>query len=73
MAQRPDVTALFPEFDLPALLICGQHDAISPPEEMRGIASAMPQAKFVEIAGAGHMAPLEKSAEVNAAIREFAA
>jgi 3-oxoadipate enol-lactonase len=71
MAQRPDVTPQLSRFDVPALLICGEHDAISPPAEMRGFAQAMPQAKFVEIAGAGHMAPLEKPAEVNSAIADF--
>jgi pimeloyl-ACP methyl ester carboxylesterase len=71
MAQRPDVTSQLSKLDVPALLICGEHDSISPPGEMRGIAQAMPQAKFVEIAGAGHMAPLEKPAEVNAAIANF--
>jgi len=71
MAQRPDVTPQLSRIDVPTLLICGEHDAISPPAEMRGIAQAMPQAKFVEIAGAGHMAPLEKPAEVNSAIAEF--
>jgi 3-oxoadipate enol-lactonase len=73
MSQRPDVTPQLSKFDMPALLLCGQHDAISPPAEMQGIAATMPQARFVEIAGAGHMSPLEKPAEVNAAIREFAA
>jgi 3-oxoadipate enol-lactonase len=73
MAQRPDVTAHLAQLDIPALLICGEHDAISPPAEMRGIADAMPQATYVAIAGAGHMAPLEKPAEVNAAIAEFLA
>jgi pimeloyl-ACP methyl ester carboxylesterase len=38
---------------------------------MCGIAQALPQGTFVEIAAAGHMAPLEKPAAVNAAIREF--
>src|SRR5262245_59716900 len=28
MAQRPDVTALLAQIDVPALLVCGQHDAI---------------------------------------------
>jgi len=31
----------------------------------------MPHARFVEIPNAGHMAPLEQSLAVNAAIREF--
>lgn len=72
MAQRPDVTGKLAEFDLPALVICGQHDSISKPDEMREIAAKLPQGRYVEIAGAGHMAALEKPAEVNAAIRAFA-
>jgi pimeloyl-ACP methyl ester carboxylesterase len=38
---------------------------------MEGIAKAIPGAKYVSIAGAGHMAPLEKPTEVNNAIRAF--
>jgi pimeloyl-ACP methyl ester carboxylesterase len=71
MAQRSDVTAQLSKLDLPALLICGEHDGISPPSEMRQIAAQMPRAKFVEISAAGHMAPLEQSVAVNAGIREF--
>jgi len=71
MAQRPDVTPWLSKFDMPALVLCGQHDVISTPAEMRGFAQQMPQARFVEVAGAGHMSPLERPAEVNAAIREL--
>jgi pimeloyl-ACP methyl ester carboxylesterase len=71
MAQRPDVTAQLVKIEVPALLICGEHDGISPPNEMRQIAAQMPLARFVEIPNAGHMAPLEQSVVVNAAMREF--
>jgi len=71
MAQRPDVTIQLNGIEVPALLICGQHDGISPPDEMRGIAAQMPNARFVEIAAAGHMAPLEQPDAVNRAFREF--
>lgn len=71
MAERPDYTNELAKIDVPTLIICGAEDAIAPPAEMEGIAKAIPGAKFVSIAGAGHMAPLEKPAEVNAAIREF--
>ena len=71
MAERPDVTSRLSELDLPVLVICGQHDAISPPAEMQGIAAKLPQGKYVEIAEAGHMAPLEQPAAVNRAIAEF--
>ncbi len=71
MAVRPDVTRMLPNIDVPTLVICGQHDVISTPVEMRGIAASIPNASFVEITGAGHMAPLEQPALVNTAIREF--
>jgi 3-oxoadipate enol-lactonase len=71
MAERPDVTSQLKKIDVPALLICGQHDGISPPAEMRGIAGQMPNARFVEVSDAGHMAPLEQPDAVNRAIREF--
>jgi pimeloyl-ACP methyl ester carboxylesterase len=71
MAERPDVSGQLSEIAAPALVICGQHDAISPPAEMRGIAERLPRARFVEIKDAGHMAPLEQPAAVNAALREF--
>jgi len=71
MAQRPDVTSALPQIDVPALVICGQHDGIAPPAEMRQIAQRLPKARFVEIEAAGHMSPLERPEPVNAAIREF--
>jgi pimeloyl-ACP methyl ester carboxylesterase len=71
MAERPDSTALLPRIEIPALLVGGEHDPISPPDEMRKMAQAMPNARFVEVPQAGHMAPLESPATVNAAILEF--
>jgi pimeloyl-ACP methyl ester carboxylesterase len=71
MAERPDVSGKLAGFDLPALVICGEHDAISTPDEMRAIAERLPQARFVEIKGAGHMAPLEQPAAVNRELRSF--
>ncbi|WP_254508681.1 alpha/beta fold hydrolase [Anatilimnocola floriformis] len=71
MAARPDFTSELPKIDIPTLIICGEEDAIAPAAEMKGIAEAIPGGKFVNIAGAGHMSPLEKPAEFNAAIRSF--
>lgn len=73
MAQRPAVTGWLSAIDVPTLLLAGTHDGISPPEEMREFGKLMPRAKFVEIAGAGHMSPLEQPDTSNAAIREFLA
>lgn len=71
MAERPDSTGLLATLDLPALLLCGEQDRLTTPEEMRGMAETIPDAAFAEIPNAGHMAPMENPEAVNRAIREF--
>jgi 3-oxoadipate enol-lactonase len=71
MAERPDFSPLLPRIDLHTLVICGEHDGIATPAEMQAMARAIPTAEYAEIAGAGHMAPLEKPQSVNEAIRRF--
>lgn len=71
MAQRPDVRGWLPGIDIPSLLIGGAEDKISSPTEMREIAAAMPNARFVEIPSSGHMSVLENPAAANEAIRDF--
>lgn len=71
MAERRDFRGELPTIQVPALLICGDHDVITPPAEMQTVADSMPEARLVLIPNAGHMAPLEDPARVNAAIREF--
>jgi pimeloyl-ACP methyl ester carboxylesterase len=73
MAEREDMSSELSKIEVPALVICGEHDAISHSDEMRTIAAAMPNANFFEVAGAGHMSPLEQPDRVNAAIIEFLA
>ncbi|MBX3425677.1 MAG: alpha/beta fold hydrolase [Pirellulales bacterium] len=71
MAVRPDVRDRLGEIVCPALAIVGAEDAISPPAEMRELAAALPQGRFVEVPMAGHMAPLENPAAYNAALLDF--
>lgn len=71
MAQRRDQTDLFPTLKMPTLFICGSADALTPPAMMRGLAAKTAGARFVEIAGAGHMSNLENAGAVNAALLEF--
>ncbi len=73
MAERPDVRSWLPQIALPSLLIVGVEDKISTVAEMRQIAAALPHSTLVEIADAGHLAPLENPAAVNLAICEFLA
>lgn len=71
MARRPDMTPELSGFHLPSLLIGGSQDSITPSDEMNGIASQMPDAKFVDIDGVGHMTPLEAPTEFNRIVESF--
>ncbi len=71
MAARPNIEPRLAEISVSTLLLCGEHDLITPVDEMQQVAAAMPHAQFEEISGAGHMAPMEQPAAVNRAIREF--
>lgn len=71
LRDRQDMTAWLPSINVPTLLIVGEHDVISTADEMRGMAEAIPGAKYVKVLGAGHMAPLEAPTVVNDAIARF--
>ena len=71
MAERPDMSALLPSIELPTLIIVGEEDQITTVEEMSKMAEAIPQATFLKVETAGHMAPLEEPEIVNPAIKEF--
>ena len=71
MANRPDWTGRLARMDLPALLLCGAYDSISPPSEMRAMAAALPNADYREIPDAGHLAPMENPVVVGEIIARF--
>lgn len=71
MSQRKDVRGWLPNINVPTLVVCGRYDVVSPSEEMREIAAGLPDAVFVELADAGHMAPLENPVEFNRVLRKF--
>lgn len=71
MAQRADFTAELKNIDVPTLVVCGQFDAITPPEVMRGMMEHLPNARYVQIPSAGHLAPWEQPTAVNEALGVF--
>ncbi len=73
MAQRCDARDLLPQIRLPTLFVVGSDDIISTVDEMRSMAQAVPDAQFVEIPDAGHLAPLEQPAAFNEALDRFLA
>jgi pimeloyl-ACP methyl ester carboxylesterase len=71
MAQRPDQTATLASITVPTLLICGEHDAMTPPNVMQAMAEQIPHSQLRTIAGATHMAPLDQPQAVNTALVEW--
>jgi pimeloyl-ACP methyl ester carboxylesterase len=57
--------------ELPALVICGQDDKMTPLSLNQDLANALPGANLVTISAAGHMVMLERPAEVAEAITAF--
>lgn len=67
-----DLRHALPQVRVPALVVVGEHDRVTPPATAVGLVGGLPDAQLVVIEHAGHMAPLERPAEVNHEIRVFA-
>lgn len=73
MAARPDATAHLGTTDIPALIIVGSADALTPLEAAQAMYRALPAARIVTIDGAGHLSNLEQPAAFTSTIRRFLA
>ncbi len=71
MISRNDTTEFLSQIKIPALVLCGEMDALTPPTVMKAMADKINGATFVVIKNSGHMSPIENPKEVNAAIKEF--
>lgn len=71
MAQREDLGGELSKITVPTLVIAGQHDRITPAEEMEHMANQITGATFTLISDAGHLTPVEQPEEVNRVIDEF--
>ena len=58
-------------FSAPTLLIAGEKDTNAPLKTMRKMAEVIPGAQLVELAGVGHLAPLERPEAVADAVAGF--
>jgi pimeloyl-ACP methyl ester carboxylesterase len=69
--NRPDATPGLAQVRVPALVVVGRDDALTPPAFAERLAAGIAGARLVVIEGAGHLANLERPAEFNAAVRDF--
>jgi pimeloyl-ACP methyl ester carboxylesterase len=73
MAARPDATEALAGIGVPTLVVHGEEDEIIGPEVGRELAAAIPDARFLLVERAGHLANLEQSEVVNEALLDFLA
>ena len=73
MRDRPDSTPLLRETFVPTLVLVGEEDTLTPLEDGRSMASAIPDARLHIIPGAGHLSNLEAPGAFNAALETFLA
>lgn len=65
-----DISASISKINVPVHVIAGGDDAVEPEASLRESFKAILGVKFTVISGVGHLAPLEKPAELAAAIRK---
>ncbi len=68
-----DVRDRLAEIKVPALILVGELDEMTPPKFSQYLAEHLADSKLVIVPGAGHIVQAEKPVEVNAAIEEFLA
>jgi pimeloyl-ACP methyl ester carboxylesterase len=73
MLTRPNALAVLPTIACPTLVLCGRDDYLSPPELHYSMAEVLPNAQLHVVERCGHMAPLERPDEVNAALMAWLA
>ena len=68
LRDRPDATPQLARAAIPALVIVGEEDGITPVAEARAMASALPESTLAVLPRAGHLANLEAPDAFQAAL-----
>ena len=71
MAERPDSLATLRQMSVPAVVVVGEEDVLSPPTDAVAMAEALPDAQLVQIPAVGHLSPVEAPREVAAALAQL--
>jgi pimeloyl-ACP methyl ester carboxylesterase len=66
-----DVLSQLSAIGCPTVVVCGTADRMTPPKYAEALRDRIRGSTLALIAGAGHMAPIERPAEVSAALREL--
>jgi pimeloyl-ACP methyl ester carboxylesterase len=68
---RPDSRSLLVDIDVPAVVIVGRQDQVTPLPRSEEMAADIATSRLVVLEECGHMSPLERPAEVTAALRRW--
>lgn len=71
MAEREDQTELLPKISVPALIIVGSEDAITPVADSEKMHRAIPGSSLVVLDHAGHVSNVERAQQFNDALLHF--
>jgi 3-oxoadipate enol-lactonase len=71
MALRRDQTDMLSKIDVPALVIVGSEDTVTPPSDAEAMRERIEGSRLVVIEGAGHVSNLERPEEFDRALVEF--
>jgi pimeloyl-ACP methyl ester carboxylesterase len=73
LLARPDASQVLEQIRCPALLLTGREDGWSGPAQHAAMAAKIAASQLVIVPDCGHMSPLERPAEVSAALRAWLA
>ncbi len=68
-----DLSKWLGSIDLPALVVVGSNDRLTPPRHALRTAAALPRSELVELPRCGHMPMIERRREFARLLEEFAA
>ncbi len=71
LQRRRDYQAELRRCRVPALVLCGEHDGLTPVKRHSFMSELIPNAELAVIAGAGHLPPLEQPEATTAALRRW--
>jgi YbgC/YbaW family acyl-CoA thioester hydrolase len=72
MRDREESESLLPTLaGVPTLVLVGEGDTLTPPDQARAMAAAIPGARLAVIPGAGHLPSLEQPEATTVSLREF--
>ncbi|MHA6268157.1 alpha/beta fold hydrolase [uncultured Aliiroseovarius sp.] len=71
LQRRPDAQRALQKLRVPAMVMCGAHDGLTPPKRHETMAALIPGAELVTLQDAGHLPTLEVPLQVTIGLRAW--